>query len=316
MPARISIVVPVHNGGSTIRSCIEALVAQRDLADWVEIIIVDNNSTDNTVEIVRDYPVTLLHRTDTQSSYAARNLGIQHAIGELVLFTDADCIPAPDWASVMVACFAREEVVGVGGHIEDAQPTNDIERLIAEVQPLRNAVRLEGIYYRSVVTANAAFRRRVLTAVRGFDERMFTGGDIDLSWRIQKQGLGEVVFAPAAVVFHKHRSSLRGMYRQFHRYGYCSGMMTALHRTEPEYPQTANWQARTALAQVRALLTYVGSLAYRNTVGWFQRRSAYERKKPALLFVAELGALAGRFRAFLDTRLFTQPPQRLPKRPG
>lgn len=314
-PWTISIIVPVCNARDTISGCVEALLSQTYPAQKSEVIIVDNNSTDGTQDVVSQYPVVLLHRTDKQSSYAARNLGLEYARGDIVLFTDADCLPAPGWAAALAAAFQKDTIVGAGGPVEDAEPSNDIERFIAEVQPLRNVQKLENTYFSSVITANAAYRRSIMQQVGGFDERMFTGGDIDLSWRIQNLELGEIVYAPDAVVYHKHRSSLKGMHRQFYRYGYCSGMMTALHRTDKAYPQTRAWQMRALVLQVWALVTYSGSLVVRNSVGLLQNRSPYERKKPALWMVAETGAFLGRMQALLDTRLFMRPPQGLPEKP-
>jgi cellulose synthase/poly-beta-1,6-N-acetylglucosamine synthase-like glycosyltransferase len=305
----VSVVVPVYNGRDTIRKCIEALLVQDYPQMLFEVFVVDNNSADGTDKIVRQYPVTLLYERQRQTSYAARNRGIRAARGDIVAFTDADCVPDPTWVSQLVAAFSRPSIAGVGGRILDAEAVNNVERFIAEVQPLRNAQRLEGSYHVSVVTANAAFRRSVLEALEGFDRRMRTGGDLDLSWRIQRENLGEIVYAPNAIVLHRHRSTLRDMYRQFHRYGYCSAMMTALHSGDAAYPQTPVWQRRQVLSQLGALLTYCASIVYRNTAGLIQGRSVYERSKPAYWLVAEGGALAGRLAAMWETHFFRRLPR-------
>jgi cellulose synthase/poly-beta-1,6-N-acetylglucosamine synthase-like glycosyltransferase len=305
----VSVVVPAYDASRTIQDCLGALLEQEFPSESLEIIVVDNNSSDDTSDIVRQYPVTLLYERDVQSSYAARNLGISHAQGEIVAFTDADCVPDSHWVGQLVAAFSRPSIVGVGGQILDAETANNVERFVAEVQPLRNAQRLDGSYHVSVVTANAAFRRSVLETLGGFDRRMRTGGDLDLSWRIQRESLGEIAYAPNAIVLHRYRSTLRGMYRQFRRYGYCSAMMTALHLDDEAYPQKPGWQQRQALRQVRALLTYTASLLYCNTVGLVLGRPPYERKKPGYWLVAEGGNLAGRLAGMWETRLFRHPPQ-------
>jgi GT2 family glycosyltransferase len=173
---------------------------------------------------------------------------------------------------------------------------------------LRNDQRLDESHYAAIVTANAAYRKSVLELVGGFDDRMRTGGDIDLAWRVQRQKLGDVVYVPEAVVLHQHRSTLDGMHHQFRRYGYCSAMMTALHHGDAAYPQPPAWQARQVEKQIRALLTYLLSLLYRNTVGLVQRRSPYERHQPFYWLVAESGALRGRLAGMLETRLFHRLP--------
>lgn len=311
----VTVIVPVYNGAETVRGCIESLLSQEYPADRFQIIVVDNDSDDDTARIVQQYPVTLLHERDRQSSYAARNRGLQHATGEIVAFTDADCLPERDWVSYLAAAFAAPEVAGAGGHIQDAAPGNDVERFVAEVQPLRNFQRLGEGHHLSLVTANAAYRRTTLEAVDGFDERMQTGGDLDLSWRVQQQGLGEIVYVPQAIVQHRHRNTQKGMYDQFRRYGYCSATMTALHAEDQTYPQTARWQRRQVLKQVRALFTYLASLLYRNTAGLVTGRPRYERIKPFYWLVVESAALHGRLNGMWETRCFRQMP-RVFREPG
>jgi glycosyltransferase involved in cell wall biosynthesis len=98
----VSVVVPVYNGASTIGACLEALLAQTYDPALTEIIVVDNNSTDGTPDLVARYPVALLHERDIQTSYAARNRGVAHAGREIVAMTDADCVPEPDWLAQLI----------------------------------------------------------------------------------------------------------------------------------------------------------------------------------------------------------------------
>ena len=93
----VSVIVPVYNDGQRIGKCIEALLIQTYPQAHFEIIIVDNGSNDNTRSVIEEHPVKLLVEDRIQSSYAARNKGIKNAKGEVIAFTDADCIPAPDW---------------------------------------------------------------------------------------------------------------------------------------------------------------------------------------------------------------------------
>ena len=108
----VSIVVPVRNGGRTIGGAIESLLA----ADYPnkEIIIVDGESTDNTRKIVSKYPVVLLSERRL-SSFAARNTGIAKARGQIILFTDGDCIVDSKWIRNILKNYVNERVAGVGG---------------------------------------------------------------------------------------------------------------------------------------------------------------------------------------------------------
>ena len=88
----ISVIVPVYNGETTIGKCVEALLNQDYPKDKYEVIIVDNNSKDKTAEVIDQYPVTYALEKGTQSSYAARNSAIKMAKGDVLAFTDSDCI--------------------------------------------------------------------------------------------------------------------------------------------------------------------------------------------------------------------------------
>jgi glycosyltransferase involved in cell wall biosynthesis len=91
----VSIIVPVYNGSRTIDALLTSLLALDYPPDQHEILIVDNKSTDDTRQRIQRYPVTLLEETEIQGSYAARNRGIEAAQGEILAFTDADCVVEP-----------------------------------------------------------------------------------------------------------------------------------------------------------------------------------------------------------------------------
>lgn len=100
---RISIIVPVYNSAGFIEQCIEGLLRQDYEPRDYEILLVDNNSSDESKSLVRRYPRVRLLEEPVQSSYAARNRGVEQSRGEILAFTDADCVPAPDWLSAIAA---------------------------------------------------------------------------------------------------------------------------------------------------------------------------------------------------------------------
>lgn len=97
----VSVVVPVYNGAETIAACIESLLKQDYPSDRYDIIIVENGSTDNTTEIVKRFPVRLFHSYD-KGPAPARNMGLSVSSAEIVAYTDADCVAAPNWLSELV----------------------------------------------------------------------------------------------------------------------------------------------------------------------------------------------------------------------
>ena len=98
----MSVIVPVHDGAETIGRCLDALCGLDYPEHAVEVVVVDNRSTDTTREIVASYPVRLVEERGVQSSYAARNRGVMASTGEVLAFTDADCIPDRGWLRALV----------------------------------------------------------------------------------------------------------------------------------------------------------------------------------------------------------------------
>lgn len=101
MSPRISVVIPAYNSEAVIVGCLEALLQQEMPRPAYEIIVVDNGSTDRTVERIKPYAVRLVTES-VRSPYAARNTGVRLAAGSILAFTDADCRPCRQWLSAAV----------------------------------------------------------------------------------------------------------------------------------------------------------------------------------------------------------------------
>jgi len=155
----VSVVVPVRNCAATIAGCLEGLLAQTYPRELTRILIVDNNSTDETRAIAARYPVTLLSEREIQTSYAARNRGVTHADESIVAFTDGDCMPDREWLRYLVEPFADSAVSAVAGSVDDANASSLCEEFTARVQPFARPV-CNGL--RTLLTANVAIRRSAL----------------------------------------------------------------------------------------------------------------------------------------------------------
>lgn len=302
----VSVVVPAYNEHFNIANCIEALLAQDYPADQLEIIIVDNNSTDDTADIVRKYPVTLLHERDIQTPAASRNRGIRHAQGEIVAFTDADCIPEPDWLSHMVAPFSDPQVVGVAGVLIPTAGEGLISEFMAAAKPMRNE-EFEGVWY--VITANLACRREALLAAGLFQPRLFTAEDIDMGFRLQINGYGRIVGAPQGVVKHPFANTWEELWERFRRYGYSEILLDAMYTHQTFYMRTPQKQFMIILRQFGALFSYLFSFIYRSVrsviLGWDTRYVSW----PLLWFAAEGNNLLGKLRGLIETRFLTRKPR-------
>ncbi len=192
----VSIVVSFHNDSSFLRKCVESMLDLAYPPEKFEIILVNDGSTDNSQETITDllaaHPtkVRLLSQAD-RGPAAGRNLGIQNAGGEIVAFTDPDCVIDQGWLTHHVGNYTSEEVGGVEGRIE----TNWGQMLT----PIR--ISPAGTRY---VTANMSYRRDVLEKVGGFDERFRWKEDDDLAYMVMGAGW-KIVSDHEAVVFHPVR---------------------------------------------------------------------------------------------------------------
>lgn len=216
----VSIVIPVYNGEDNIDKCIESIINQDYPKEKTEIIIVDNNSKDNTANIIKTFPVKYIFEKK-QGVCFARNKGLELANNELIAYTDSDCIAEKNWISRLVPHFSDETIGGVGGHLEAFPPENYIERYIA----LREVLTQEKMYAEKIysppffITANVIYRANILKKIGGFDNFFkIAGEDADISWRVVAEGY-KLILEPSAIVFHKHRSNLKRFCKQMFNYG-------------------------------------------------------------------------------------------------
>jgi len=218
----VSVVVPVLNREETVRACLESLLNLNYLE--YEVIVVDGGSTDKTRKIIAEYPIKLLI-DPRKGAYAARNTAVRTAQGEMIFFTDSDCIADRNVLRNLVRNFIDESVAGVGGQIASHNPTTVIERFsdiagIVKVNypkgPLKwnKSTLLSGGIY----TANAMYSKRILEEIGGFDPEFVVGGDYEFAWRVQRAGY-RLMFDPEAIVFHSHRNTLLELIKQFFNYG-------------------------------------------------------------------------------------------------
>jgi glycosyltransferase involved in cell wall biosynthesis len=117
---KVSVIVPCYNNELYLRRCLTALFTQTYPRDKYEVILIDNNSTDHSVEIARAFPDSTILREEIKSPYAARNSGIRQATGEVLAFTDSDCEVCSEWIETMAASLAEPNVALVLGSNRNA----------------------------------------------------------------------------------------------------------------------------------------------------------------------------------------------------
>ena len=219
MGSEISVVVP-FNAERYIRRCIEGLLAQDLPRERYELFMIDNNSSDDSDTIVEEYSGVQLLREPKQGAYAARNRGLAHARGSILVFTDPDCVPQRDWLRRITEPFSSPEIQIVMGR----SLMGDDSLLLAIVQgyeKIRDEHILNGddaeLYYGR--TNNMAVRQRVFSELGPFVE-LRRGGDTVLVRRVvDRYSCAAVRYQPEALVAHLQIDSLSVYYKKTFAYG-------------------------------------------------------------------------------------------------
>jgi glycosyltransferase involved in cell wall biosynthesis len=192
--ARISVIVPARNAAATLPRTLRAL-ADQDLDQPYEVIVVDDGSTDDTAELVVAAGAALVPAPGVGPG-PARNVGARRARGELLAFTDADCRPRRDWLRAGLAALAEAEVVQGAVAPDPAAPRHPFDRTIT-------VSREHGLYE----TANMFVRRELFDRLQGFSDPLRArlgkplGEDVWFGWRARRAG-ARIAFSDAAVVEH------------------------------------------------------------------------------------------------------------------
>jgi cellulose synthase/poly-beta-1,6-N-acetylglucosamine synthase-like glycosyltransferase len=219
----VSVIVPVRNRAKDLRDCLESIVSLEHTS--FEIIVVDDQSDDETWEVASRYPVKLL-KGKGKGAYAARNVGVGAAKGAIVAFTDSDCIVDKDWLKNITECYSDDTVAGVGGRVLAAATTRVLEvfQSLGPQEVVDSDWRHElgslerGLFLNGLGSGNMSFRLQALKEVNGFAEDMDKCGDYEICWRIQKRGY-RLLYEPEAKVYHKPRSTLAELVIQSYRSG-------------------------------------------------------------------------------------------------
>lgn len=202
---QISVVIPTYNAEKTIGKTLEACLNQ-DYTGRAEIIVVDDGSTDGTREVVSKYPVSYIYQENSGPA-AARNKGWRVGSGEIICFTDSDCIPHRDWLSKLLRNYQNDDTGAVGGSYTIANPESLLacctqQEITFRHSTMPSEVRFLGSY-------NLSIKRSVLEAVSGFEEgyRKASAEDNDLSYKMLKHGY-RLRFDREVLVAHFHPDRL------------------------------------------------------------------------------------------------------------
>jgi glycosyltransferase involved in cell wall biosynthesis len=203
----VSIIIPTFNGARRIGSCLDALLQQTEGRD-AEILVVNDGSTDSTTDVVARYSEVRLITQSNAGPAAARNRGAVETKGTIILFTDDDCVPTPDWLAAMTEPFNDTGIVGTKGVYRTRQRSLVARFVQIEYEDkYRLMSALPQIDF--IDTYSAGFRRDRFLEMNGYDTSfpVACAEDVELSYRMSARGW-TMKFVPAAIVYHTHPDTL------------------------------------------------------------------------------------------------------------
>ncbi len=295
-----SVIVCTYNRAESLRHTLNALAAQQlpSTVEW-ELIVVDNNSSDQTREVVlaaqaQFATLHYLHEPRQGLSFA-RNCGIAAARGEVLLFTDDDVRPEPDWIATVLAALEREQAEACGGYIapdwEVAPPAWLTERFYGflAIKTETAACRIDTLD-RLPFGANMAFRRQLFDRFGRFDtergrkgNQLASGEDGELFARLIRAGI-KVIHVPEARVHHRIEA-FRVEKRYFRRWR---------SHTSRNLAQTAGLPGERRLAGIPLyLFAQLARAAWRTLVGYLTAPAdeAFHREVVLWHFIGTLDGL-------------------------
>lgn len=239
---KVSVIVCSYNGAKTLDRCLESL-KHVNYPDY-EVILVDDGSKDNTQEIAAKHSWVVNIKQENKGLSYARNVGGWAAKGEIIAYTDSDCMADPDWLYYLVGTLISGDYAGVGGPNISPPAEDWIQACVAAAPGGPNHVLLTDVIAEHIPGCNMAFYKWAFEKVGGFDpEYRKAGDDVDFCWRLQQEGQ-VIAFSPSAIVWHYRRFTLDAFRKQQEGYGEAESLLRFKHLVFFGPTGTAKWKGQ------------------------------------------------------------------------
>lgn len=243
---QVSVIVPLYQDAATIGRCLEGLCAQT-VFDSMEIIVVDDGSTDGGAEIVRKYPVRLMQQQNAGPA-AARNRGASQARGDIFVFLDSDCEVDSDWVEKIARHFDDGKVDAVLCRLELARPGIVPTIVQSEIEERYERLRDPNRKIDFIAAAACAVKASTFQKVDGFNEGFKMNEDVELAFRLDEAG-NRIGFADDAPARHAHQQGWMKLIRtKFWR----GVWRMRLYRLYPEKRRADSWTPAILKVQIAA----------------------------------------------------------------
>ena len=214
----VTVAIPCYNAVGTIGKTLEAVLAQETSFDF-EVLVVDS-SDDGTTELIRtQFPeVRLIHLAHQTLPGSGRNLGVREARGEIVVFTDSDCVPEPGWLQGHADAHRTLDCEAVGGSVINGYPRNYVAWVSHLIEFNEWTKKSPEGFVRNNPSCNLSFKRESFFRLRFEFTDNFPNEDTLLNWQLLKAG-GRIYFRPDLAVVHLNRMQFRKLFQHQHRLG-------------------------------------------------------------------------------------------------
>jgi mycofactocin system glycosyltransferase len=229
----ISIVIPVKDRAGELQRCLTSLSNLNYPREKLQIIVVDDGSSDESPLVAREFRAMLVPSGGTgRGPAAARNAGAAMAGGEILAFIDSDCSASKEWLNELIPAFTNPSMAAVGGQVDGMCSASAVDRYESTMSSLslgsRERTGSGGSDTFYLPSCNLLVRRAAFRSAGGFNDSMQVGEDVDLTWRLRDNGW-TISYLPAGNVLHEHRSSIRSFMSRRFDYGTSEGMLQLLH---------------------------------------------------------------------------------------
>ena len=239
-PPRVSVIVCTRNGAATLAECLTS-ITRLDYPEF-EIIVVDDGSTQDIAGITAKFPEVRCIRQEPQGLSVARNTGAAAASGEILAYTDDDCVVEPSWLIYLSRAFERPEVAAAGGPNIPPAPVNRSQACVIAAPGGPAHVLLTDTTAEHIPGCNMAIRRSAFDELGGFRPKYHAAGDdVDFCWRLLEAG-HVIAFNAAAMVWHYRRFTVRAYLRQQSGYGKAEALLTSRHSNRFGQLGGARWR--------------------------------------------------------------------------
>lgn len=251
---KVSFVIIGRNEEKHLAACISSIVQLNYPQEQKEIIYVDNNSTDSSLEVARRFPITIVALKQQPSTPGlARNAGLHAASGEYVHFVDGDMTVDPEWLNHALPVFADERVATVIGRLQEVHPHKSIYNKFFDL-----GWKIAPIGEIGEPGGGGMFRVAVLREMGGYDETLFGAEEIDLGYRLRQRRC-KIIRVPHLMARHDmDMKSLGHFWRRGVRDGYWEmEMITRYFNWSWPLPQDYIWKMN---LQIVAFVTLLAML--------------------------------------------------------